>query len=93
MSSTVAKIQPASLEFPAENELHYQDARLLLSEMAEVGNIASKGHMKLLEEAEQLRHHLIEKRSNIIDAMQADFDLDMSRWLEMLDDADLSFIA
>lgn len=93
MSSTVTAVLPASLTFSTETELLYHDSRLLLSEMAGVGNIASKSHVKLLEEAEQLRSHLVARYSNIISTLPADFDLDMSRWLEMLDNADLSFIA
>ena len=87
MASVINTARPFSIMYrDPEDTTLYQEAKLLLHEMVSVGNMASRGHLKSLEELEKTRELIIGQiqPSAAHGLVLPDLDVDIDNWLEML---------
>lgn len=74
-----------SLSPASDDSTLYQFAKDLLISMANHGNIAAKGHIKLIDETERLLADVTSRRQLNAAAM-VDLEQDIFQWIELLDD-------
>ncbi|KAL2417445.1 hypothetical protein ABEF91_006508 [Exophiala dermatitidis] len=77
--------RPMSLSPASDDSTLYQFAKDLLISMANHGNIAAKGHIKLIDETERLLADVTSRRQLNAAAM-VDLEQDIFQWIELLDD-------
>lgn len=87
MASIINTIRPFSITYSDPNDnILYENSKLLLHEMATVGNMTSRGHFNLLEELERTRELIIGRvQSNATEGLMVpDADVNIDQWLAML---------
>lgn len=87
MASIISIARPSAIIYREhEDDIVYQNAKLLLYEMSNVGNMTSKGHLNLLEELESTRQVIMGRfQASTADPMiLPDLNVDLDHWLAML---------
>ncbi|PVH98163.1 hypothetical protein DM02DRAFT_683049 [Periconia macrospinosa] len=87
VASIINLIRPFSITFDDINDrMLYENSKRLLHEMADFGNMSSRGHCSLLEDLEQTRELIIGRvQSNAADGLVLpDFEVNIDQWLAML---------
>ena len=87
MVSLITTARPFSITYDNSNDDElYQSSKLLLQEMANVGNMSSRKHLDQLEELERTRvlisGHMQPDAAE--GSILPDLDIDIDQWLAML---------
>jgi proline utilization trans-activator len=94
MARVINTTRPLSIVYrDSEDDTRYQKAKLLLQEMVDAGNMASRGHNHLLEELERMHDHIASRgqSENADGLIFPDLDVDIDNWLEILNASPTDF--
>lgn len=86
MASIINAARPSTIFYrEPEDDILYQNAKSLLHEMSNVGNMTSKGHLNLLEELESTRQLIMGRfQATAENLILPDLNVDLDHWLAML---------
>jgi proline utilization trans-activator len=91
LARMVSSLRPSHLALPDEENSFYYPAEALLQSMADRGNVASKGHLRLVREINELSATVLDQQSgNQAGGMPgtADLEQDIFQWIESIGNLD-----
>lgn len=87
LTNLIETITPIGTVHSAQDILCYNISKDLLTKMATAGNFASKGHVKMLEQIDQMMNAPLHNN----DAQEALNDNEVAQWLASISNSDYLF--
>jgi hypothetical protein len=87
MASIINIIRPFSVIYTdSSDDILYENSKLLLRDMADLGNMTSRGHFHLMKDLEGIREPVIGRvHSSVAERlMLSDGDINIDEWLAMM---------